>query len=61
MQDKQGQAINPIHACLCGLTDACRVQITAMASMKDPERLELLKEIGGTKVRSDACIWPQQS
>ena len=24
-------------------------QITAMASMKDSERLELLKEIGGTK------------
>ena len=26
-------------------------QIMAMSTMKDAERLELLKEIGGTKVR----------
>ena len=50
----------PYEALSCGLADACWVQITAMASMKDPERLELLKEIGGTKVCSGALAWPQQ-
>jgi hypothetical protein len=32
------------------LTIAARRQIMSMANMKDGERLELLKEIGGTKV-----------
>ena len=53
-----------IHQCLCRRHDAMyvlilrssvwhacmRAQIMALSTMKDGERLELLKEIGGTKV-----------
>ena len=35
------------------MSTARRRQIMAMSTMKDKERLELLKEIGGTKVYED--------